>query len=658
MFKKYRSRTNSHNNNNNNNTTNNHNNEFNNNNILRPSRSDQQQQNQQYKNEYINQEYKTPFSRFHRRFSQPNSSINSSSQPRNYNYQILHEGCSSNDNVNNTNESAIEDDDGDENLSPLNSDNNHTNADTQSIALSEAPTLTVDRSHRMDLQETYIDNFTEYLPYVVRRLRSMVERRRQQHQELLEQQQSEQEQNENNSEVVPAPPPFDPFEEYDFDEDDLSTIYNEENVPSEQHALEHIQILDRDISVYNYRRQLVIMNGMLKHNTYIFPSLDSYQLFKQLRSNIKKDRKNSIIMYDSKGNIKKALETNVNKLEFQQQQGEDIIDNRNHIIPIDYKIKGLGLPLFKINVPYMSTFRKNSPFIIFKKFKEIPAPPTLNEEDVEFETFNYCFVYSKYSSNYRRLIFEFLPNTSKVFKVILFQSNFKPFSDFNYKDTRFRILGTTIASGLVCQYNPHMRLLLVDDDEPSLCDNIVNKPPSTASNFLKFGKKTTITTTTDETKTKVRFNLSDVKFNFNDPSTFINPIPQNSFVNQEPSFFASNTSYGYIPNDLPPFGCFKDASIIESSNSSSLFPKKYNEAGRITLYQDLTNITKDLNSTLSIDQDTLVMSVIFSTMREINLRNASKSSGNSMNILQSNSNNMSGMRLGAFGLATTGLSAL
>ncbi|KAI5960066.1 uncharacterized protein KGF55_004789 [Candida pseudojiufengensis] len=593
MFKRFKSRTHS-------NSLNSTKDDSNNN--LRPSRSDHQNEDR-YRIQ-SNNNSQSPFSRFQRRFSQPNSTA-VATQPRDYSFQTLHHGEQDN-------ESAIDDED--DVISPLNT----TDADHQSVTLSEAPTLTVDRSQRMELQNTFIDNFTEYLPFVVRRMRAVEERRRQ-----------NQEHNENQ----------DHLNDYDFDGDDMSTMYNEQHIPSEQYALDHIKIMERNISVYNFKRQLVIMNGMLKHNTYVFPSIDSYKLFKELRSGIKKERKNSVILYDSKGGIRKASsDASINKTEF-QPHGKDIIDNRNHIIPIDYKIKGQGLPLFKINIPYMSSFRKNSPYIIFKKFKEIPSPPTsTTEEDTEFETFNYCFVYSKFSSNYRRFIFEFNPGTSQVFKIILFQSNFKPFCDFIYKDTRFRILGTTVASGLICQYNPHMRLLIIDEGQPSFCDNIINKPPSS---FLKFGKK-------DDDES------SNIKFNINDPSTFINPIPENSFI-QEENTYQGNSSYNYIPSDLPPFGCFKDASIIKNSNSSSFLPKKYNDAGRIDLYQDLTNNNLDINSTLSVDQDTLVLTVILSTMREINLRNAAKSSGNSM----LNGPGSSGpMRLGAFGLATTGLSAI
>ena len=31
--------------------------------------------------------------------------------------------------------------------------------------------------------------------------------------------------------------------------------------------------------------------------------------------------------------------------------------------------------------------------------------------------------------------------------------------------------------GVIQNYNPHMRLLVIDDDKPSLVDNIINKTP-------------------------------------------------------------------------------------------------------------------------------------------------------------------------------------
>ena len=34
--------------------------------------------------------------------------------------------------------------------------------------------------------------------------------------------------------------------------------------------------------------------------------------------------------------------------------------------------------------------------------------------------------------------------------------------------------------GVIQNYNPHMRLLVIDDDKPSLVDNIINKNPIVA----------------------------------------------------------------------------------------------------------------------------------------------------------------------------------
>lgn len=542
-------------------------------------------------------------------------------------------------------------------LSPLTSGpDNQGDGDNHSLALSETDTLCATRKQRLELQDVYIDNFSMYLPFVLRQLRLAEDQA----------QAEDRRRREARASTGRGGALVDHFDEdYDAEndtiaDDDLSTIFNDSQSPEEHYEIDHQKVMDRKLSAYNYKRLVVFVGGMLKSDVFIFPTVASFKLFKQLRTNIKKERKSSVIIYDSNGDIKKVTSSNgINKNEYANPDGgnDEVIDERNHIIPISYKIKGQGLPILRMHLPYMSTFRKNTPYLIFKKFKEVPSAPNPGDpkqNDIDFETFDYCNVYLKYSLNYRRFILEFYPNTASCFKVVMFESTFKPFADFNYKGTRFRVIGTTISTGLVCEYNPHMRLLIIDDDEPSLCDGIVNKKPS--SGFMKLKKSSN--------------HEEYVEFDINDPATYVNPIPNAKFVDEDGFSNCCHHRATFIPNNLPPFGCYKDASLYKGQNSS-LIPKKYYEIGKAEIYQDLQSLSPQsttssspshgnnespvseefLNSTFSMDQDTLVLTVIMSTLREVNVKNANKSSGSPMTRASGGV-----LRNANFGLMTTGLS--
>ena len=695
-------------------------------------------------------------------FASSSSSSANAPLQRDYKYEVLHPGSlpeSRNDGLNrsqiyhgnqNGNQNGNGNGNGNESddlLSPMTSaafgsSNNYSNYDNDgvalddqhSIALSESDTLIVTRNDRRELQPSYTDNFTLYYPYVIRRmlLAQIGERHHQRNVEGESRSVSAsglgsgsragpEEQHThrtftNGEEVSEQDREVVEHEYYEYnadgvDDGDLSTIINDDQAPVEYTAIEGAKIMRKGLVDFDYKRELVIMTGMLlKHTTYIFPTVKSFELFKELRLKVKQERKNSIILYDPKnGGIRRASSsTSVDKIkkEFAIPEGsEEIVDERNHIVPMDYKIKGLGLPLFKMFVPYMSTFRRNSPFIIFKRYKEVPSSPVScssssgsSPDDTSFETYDFCYVQSRYFQNYRRFIYEFLPNTPDAFKVVSIQSNFCPFTDFVYKETRFRILGTTISTGLMCQYIPHMKLVVIDDDQDSLCDELYNKPPSSATSFLHLKKDS---------------HAELPQFNFNDPSTFINPVPskQNKLAYRlSTSLTPIDLKHGLIPIELPPFGSFKDSSLY-LPNTTFGIPKKYNDLGRVEVYQNLnatlpsssslnagpvtplvsssetdqgifpmtsasshantaneannTNGTisgndnnpfrseyaKDVNSTLSVDMDTMVLTVILSTMREVNVRNAGKSSSNT-GIIGGHAASMA--RVGGFGMGGAG----
>ena len=616
-----------------------------------------------------------------RRHSQPNPIIN---------YEVLHSTSTANGRNHirqNESESVIIDESTDQEMSPLT-----TTQSNQSTALSEANTLFIDRHQRLELQDNYLDNFTMYLPFVIRQMRLIEERRYLESQEYrneneqtsdnndpLQQQQQQQQQQTSRHVVIP--------DITGDDLDDISTIFDEAHVPLETFAMNHYKILEKQLSSFDIKRLFIIVAGMLKHNTYIFPSAESFELFKQLRSSIKKHRKNLIMVYDNQGTIKRASltssTTNIKREDINQESEGIIIDDRPHIIPLDQKLKGLGLPLFKIQTPYLSSFRKNTPCIIFKRYKEVPQPPpapppaspasssltpslllasssstlslasslpgkikvkkspskssdeyTSSKDDFEFETYNFCQVYSKYFQSYRRFIFEFTPLDQPSFKVIMFQSNLRPFADFLYKKTRFRVIGPAMLLGVIQNYNPHMRLLVIDDDKPSLVDNIINKKPHSGSNTSIATVATNSITGAaaaaagglfHKRKSNDKKSKTYVEFNYDDPTTFINPIPNNTFADEDNNANigqAINTSL-YISNDLPPFGCFKDSMLYRTN--SSLLPKKYTEEGKIQMYQDkLFLIDKDENSTLSIDIDSMVLVCIMATLRDISIKNAGR----------------------------------
>ena len=151
-----------------------------------------------------------------------------------------------------------------------------TTQSNQSTALSEANTLFIDRHQRLELQDNYLDNFTMYLPFVIRQMRLIEERRYLESQEYrneneqtsdnndpLQQQQQQQQQQQTSRHVVIPDITGD-------DLDDISTIFDEAHVPLETFAMNHYKILEKQLSSFDIKRLFIIVAGMLKHNTYIF----------------------------------------------------------------------------------------------------------------------------------------------------------------------------------------------------------------------------------------------------------------------------------------------------------------------------------------------------------------------------------------------------
>lgn len=421
------------------------------------------------------------------------------------------------------------------------------------VALSDSDTLHIDRQSRMELQHTYQENFTQYLPYLIHRQRLL-----------------------RDAPDEPEPTPDDTFH------DDQLTIFNEAG--SGPATLTRSLIMDRSTNKYDLKRDFVVVNELIKNTTHVFVDAESFALFKFLRA--RRKHRNLVILYDQQGNIKRLL----NAREVRQSIGDNVVDHRNHIIPLENKLLGKGLPLFKVVVPYMLTFRKSVPFMLFKRYREIPAKPVASDADSDlYESYNFCSVYVKLFQYVRRYTFNFTPENASPFKVVAFQHSFRAFTDFEYRNTRFRVLGTAIMGAYLMTYNPYLKLAIVDQDAPALTDNLVEKG-----------------------NVKLAGELQNPR-----------PYPTNPLL-AESDFGVTSPRHNkaYIPKELPPFGGFTDA--MTYVKSTSIIPKKYSEAGKITLYQDASNTTEDPSSTLSVDLDSLVLTCVMMVMRENNLRSTAK----------------------------------
>lgn len=517
---------------------------------------------------------------------------------------------------------------------------------TGSLPLSEGETLNEDKRERMELQETYNENFDGYLPFLLRRLRV---RALTQQEEMIAGDENPVEFVDNDDQPTVLDQP-------------IGDVYNDGTTTT---------VMNNNTSNYNLKRQYIIVNEFMRHNTYIFPSEESFNLFKQLRSNNKKHRKSSTTTYDTDGSLR-IIRNKGKPQEDSRNHPVDgknhTVDSRNHIIPVHYKARGLGLPLFKVLVPYMSNFKKSAPFIVFHKYKEVPSPPRINNsgDDVEeeFETYPFCTVYIKRFQAVKRYTFEFrldhdpekpssLSKTQTspyIFKLLVFQHSFKPFSDFIYKDTRFRVLGTPILSAYAMNYNPTLKLLIIDNDQKSLCDKIINKKPGFEISSLIKSKK-------EKLKAKHQKDQLDKELINVHPRDYPNPYPSDDcglFRDNYYQYF-NGTGYvdfkDYIPNNMPPFGSFKDAFVYK--NDLNIIPKRYSDTGKVEIYQDNSqnllnsgpsNIaetgvwtssgedqdTYNINSTKSVDTDNLILNCVMLTLRESSIRATARPSNSSM----------------------------
>lgn len=518
----------------------------------------------------------------------------------------------------------------------------------EATVLSDTETLHFDRLHRLELQDSYNENYTQYLPFVIRRMRVEA---------IMAAGSSGPSSGTSSPRVAPPAPSPSATPQYvdEYFDDDQLTIFNEaltdtDGPEAPAHGRAHI--LGLPTSRFTLKRQFILASELIKNNTYIFVDRESFSKFKALRASSKKARKSSVIVYDKDGNIKKLSITPQTKFNVDADRAmgpsgpdDDVIDHRQHIIPLENKLKGEGLPLMKVQVPYMSSFRKNTPFMIFRRYREIPLRPSpsptegvgplaTEEDDDHFQSYPFCSVHTKNFLYLKRYTLKFTPIDRPGFTLVVFQHNFRQFADFRYRNTRFRVLGTPLAGGYLMTYNPHLKLLIIDDDKPSLTDNIINK--KTRSSFTR--RKSTSDVGQDYFNNELGKNNTNSSplesLPLDSPtdatSEYPNPYPDASnplLSESHYGFFAytAESAKDYIPNDMPPFGEFSDAQAY--LRLQSILPKKYTETGKIEVYQDANTINhENESSSLSVDFDSLVISCVMLVLRENSLRNSTKSS--------------------------------
>lgn len=621
----------------------------------------------------------------------------------------------------------------------------YSDTDVLSVALSESETLFPTERLRLDLQPTYYENFSQYVPFLLRRVR--LERERAEAEARGSQTQRHRILGTHNQSYFNSVDSI----EYDYsvptstERESVATDTERESVSSDDvqtlignpNALTADQrqqipegctsIMARQPTNYDYKRSLILVSELLKTDYLVFSDRSSYELFKELKAKVKKNKKSNVILYDAnsqilkvdknhfckhfeplassmassekratykksntkhlkssrqqagmyehdkhksenwrsdkekarcsadfqpdhdasdmnkqvaafgsppeekpssiRGNIAMDVQKQSLQLDSEQYHSHErplhscVVDSRHHIVPIEMKVLGKGLPLLKAVFPYMSAFRKNVPYMILKRYKEIPDRPSGHEEGDFFETYDFCTVQMKGFNLYKRYIFLFRPAGMEAFKVLAYQCNFRPFTDFKYKGTRFRIFGSSMATAYILNYNPDMKLFIVDENKPSLVDKLINKRHN--GDLLSISRNKS-SNTSNSSKQKCKDLTTELE-----PEQVDNPVPhRDNPILQDHSLHLPRTyENSYVPNNMPPFSRYTDASVY--LKDSLIVPKKLTEVGKFDIYQSLDNSldhfggnvrAADLSSTFSVPVDTLVLTSIFLALRETNIR--------------------------------------
>ncbi|EEQ36482.1 hypothetical protein CLUG_00605 [Clavispora lusitaniae ATCC 42720] len=431
-----------------------------------------------------------------------------------------------------------------------------------SPALSDTETLAYTKTQRLQLQETYAENFSVYLPYLLRRLR--VENRRR------------------------SPSPS-----------------SDTTVASIQPA-----IMGRSVDEYTHKRTMVVASELLG-KILVFASAEDFEAFKISQKNKERGdkgekKKEKAKRRSSDGQPKNSIpESRQRNSMSENRQRNSIHENRqrnsiherharnstsgthqnghlvsNHHSGASAEDGQAANPILRVSVPYMSVFRRKVPYMIFECLSEGELVP-------------FCAVHMRTHAHFRRYLMHFTPPNGTPFTVPVFQNNFRPFSDFEYNHTRFRVVGTSVAAHYLSPYNPELKLLVVDATQPALCDNLVPRArrPSRRGSAAS-------------TSSSERMPSSEME----------DPVPEASNrILLEDSGGFSRPVRNYIPNELPPFGLFMDA--CAEPGSRSLLPRKFADAGKVVLYEP-----PEQESSL----DSLVLTSVMLTLRETALRTTTR----------------------------------
>ncbi|CAK7917686.1 hypothetical protein CAAN3_21S01596 [[Candida] anglica] len=409
----------------------------------------------------------------------------------------------------------------------------------ESAPLSDTNTLYYSNQERLQLQETYNQNFTMYLPYLIRQLRL------------------------NSS-----------------DNNANYSMYHHAELTSSQETVastaNKYSIMGKLAINYNHKRRMILVHELFKNSTLLFLNEESFSLFKDLRAQHK---------------------------------------DKLTIVPEKYRSKGLGMPFLRMDSHSYLKVGEDNADITFQRFYENVKKPKIETSSPPPISYRYCNVQIKSFTSIKRLTFIFYPEGKPSFKVILFQHNFKPIADFCYKDTRFRIFGNSLISfGVV----PNFKLLIIDKDKPSLCDNVYDRPFFKISSIVKKRRSSSVSLDGNSG------NMPEV-----DITKMANPYPNadNPLLKFDQSQYISRNK-SYVSNDLPPFGNVQDAHSY--LKETSVIPKRYREQARLETYSDLSSMSPgiDTKSTNSLDIDTLVLACINMTIREIVSKRNSKVTSN------------------------------
>lgn len=336
-------------------------------------------------------------------------------------------------------------------------------------------------------------------------------------------------------------------------------------------------VLGKDISVFNVKRDFIVAKELFRNDMYLFLSKESFKQFKELK-------------------LRKA------------SHGDLLKVGSNHSITHPEREIQI-LPVLKLHFPHFASIRKNTPYLVFKGYRSLQTSPNHHSGaygaerfNSEFETFDFCSVQFKNFYKIRRYILEFTPIGEQPFKVLVFQHNFKPFADFIYQGTRFRICGTSTTEN-ASSYTADLRLCALDDSMASLCDAIVDRPAKLELSSLR------------RKKSSLSHGCG-------------NPYPDpNSKLLQDKRIVSVQDSHCFHPKGVPPFGSFRKAELYGEGN---LVPKKISEVAKFETYQDGTEIEGDLNGIHSLDSDSLVLNCIMLALRETHATFNSESTNGGM----------------------------